>query len=75
MHAAKVEVTFGRDVRDVHGYLQGLAVFPDTRRGKRVVDGGQDHGYVLLGLEVEGQEDAVGVGDLVVRDAMEDFGV
>ena len=71
----KIEITLRWDIGDVHRDLQRFTVLPDTAGSKRVVDGGQDHGDLLLGFEIERQEDAVGMGDVFVCDAIPDFGV
>ena len=70
MDAAKVKVALRRHIGDVCRDPPLLAQLPDDRRGRRIVDGDQHH---IGSIEVGRLEDAVDMGDLVLRDAVCDL--
>ena len=76
MHRAEVEIAFRWDVGDVDGDGERFGVFPDARGGCGVVDGDEDEGDVVGGVEVEGNEGAgAAEGDLGEGEAVGDFRV
>ena len=71
MHGAKIEVALWWDVGNVGGDFARVREVVDQCGDGWVVDCGEHHGGVV---EVGGLEGPVDVGDLVLGDAVGDFG-
>jgi hypothetical protein len=73
MDAAKVEVTLWWHICYICGHLKLLAILPYPRRCIWVINGGEHHGNILLGLQINGQEDAVNMRDLLASNPVGDL--
>jgi hypothetical protein len=90
MHRAKVKIAFGGYIRNIRRYPSFFAQFPDLRGRDWVVDGAEDEaGHWRwgglggggastaggIGTEIARLKGTIYVGDLVLVDAVLDFGV
>ena len=82
MRRTKVKVALGRHIRNIRRHIALLAQLPYFRGRGRIVDRAQDQtrhhrgrAVRLVLRDVGGLEVAVDVHDLVLRDAVADFGV